>query len=102
MNENKKNNNAIDDEEYVYKTVMDGKIPTRLWSVISIGLSVIAFALSFFGWWGIAFGIFGLAVAIISRKKLGYFDKITLASIIVSIFATVFSVASIIFNSINF
>ena len=102
MNENKKNNNAIDDEEYVYKTVMDGKTPTRLWSVISISLSVIALALCFFGWWGIAFCAFGLAVAIVSRKKLGYFDKITLASIIVSIFAAVFSVATLIFNSIGF
>ena len=101
MNENKKNNNIISDEEYVYKTVMDGKTPTRLWSVISVGLSVLALALCFFGWWGIAFGIFGLVIAVVSRKKLGYFDKITLASIIISIFATVFSVATIIFNSIG-
>ena len=100
MNENKNNNVMPDEGEYVYKTVMNGKAPTRLWSVISISLSVIALALCFFGWWGIAFSILGLAIAIVSRKLLGYFDKITLASIIVSIFAMVFSVAVLVFNSL--
>jgi hypothetical protein len=102
MNENKNNNAMPDEGEYVYKTVMDGKAPTRLWSVISVTLSVIALALCFLGWWGIGFSVLGLAMAIVSRKSLGYFDKITLTSIIVSIFATVFSVAVLIFNSISF
>jgi hypothetical protein len=102
MSEIKNNNVAPDEEEYVYKTVIDGKAPTRLWSVISIVLSVIAAALCYFGWWGMAFGTLGLVMAIVSRKKLGYFDKITLASIIVSIFAFVFSVAVVIFASISF
>ena len=100
MNENKNNNVMADEGEYVYKTVMNGKAPTRLWSVISISLSVSALALCFFGWWGIAFSILGLAIAIVSRKLLGYFDKITLASIIISIFAMVFSVAVLVFNSL--
>lgn len=102
MNENKNNSDLMHDEdEYVYKTVMNGKTPTRLWSVISIALSVVALALCFFGWWGISFGILGLVMAIVSRKMLGYFDKITLASIIISIFATVFSSAVLIFNSLS-
>lgn len=97
---NKKNIN--DEDEYVYKAVIDGKSPTRLWSVISLILSVIAFALSFLGWPGIACGILGLSMAIVSRKMLGYFDKITLGSIIASIFAVVFSVAVMIFKSLSF
>lgn len=100
MNEINNNNAMPEEDEYVYKAVIDGKMPTRLWSVISILLSVIALGLCFFGWWGIAFGILGLGMAIFSRKSLGYFDKITLTSIIVSIFATVFSVAVLIFNSL--
>ncbi len=99
MNEFNNNNTTPDEEEYVYRTVMDGKTPTRLWSVISLVLSAIAMALCYFGWWGISFGIAGIVMAIVSRKKLGYFDKITLGSIILAIFAVVFSIAMLILRS---
>jgi hypothetical protein len=42
-----------------------------------------------------------LAFAIVSRKMLGYFDRITLASLIVSIFAMVFSIVFTVMNSIS-
>lgn len=100
MSEFNNNNTMPDEEEYVYKTVIDGKKPTRLWSVISLVSSVLAMALCYFGWFGMSFGILGLAMAVVSRKKLGYFDKITLGSIILAIFAVVFSVAMLIFKSI--
>jgi hypothetical protein len=101
MSEFKNNNTMPDEEEYVYRTVMDGKTPTRLFSVISLVLSIIGMALCYFGWWGISFGTAGIVMAIVSRKRLGYFDKITLGSIILSIFAIVFSVAMLILRSIT-
>ncbi len=99
MSELNNKNTMPEEEEYVYRTVMDGKTPTRLWSVISLVLSAIAMALCYFGWWGISFGIAGIVMAIVSRKKLGYFDKMTLGSIILAIFAVVFSIAMLMLRS---
>lgn len=101
MSELKNNETMPDEEEYVYRTVMDGKTPTRLWSIISLAFSIVAMSVCYFGWLGILFGILGLAIAIVSRKLLGYFDKMTLSSIIVAIFAIVFSVAMLILKSLS-
>jgi hypothetical protein len=97
MSELKNNETMPDEEEYVYRTVMDGKTPTRLWSIISLVFSIVATSGCYLGWPGILLGILGLAIAIVSRKLLGYFDKMTLSSIIVAIFAIVFSVAQWLF-----
>lgn len=101
MSELKNNETMPDEEEYVYRMVMDGKTPTRLWSIISLVFSIVAMALCYFGWVGMSFGILGLVIAFVSRKMLGYFDKITLSSIIVAIFAIVFSVAMLILKSLS-
>jgi hypothetical protein len=101
MSELKNNETMPDEEEYVYRMVMDGKTPTRLWSIISLVLSIVAMALCYFGWVGMSFGILGLVIAFVSRKMLGYFDKITLSSIIVAIFAIVFSMAMVILRSVS-
>ena len=87
--------------EYAYKSVMGEKNKTRLWSVISLTLAVLALALCFLGWVGMALCTIALAFAIVSRKMLGYFDRITLASLIVSIFAMVFSIVFTVMNSIS-
>ena len=63
--------------------------------------SVLALALCFLGWVGMALCTIALAFAIVSRKMLGYFDRITLASLIVSIFAMVFSIVFTVMNSIS-
>jgi 4-hydroxybenzoate polyprenyltransferase len=80
---------------------MGEKNKTRLWSVISLSLAVLALVLCFLGWVGMALCTIALAFAIISRKMLGYFDRITLASLIVSIFAMVFSIVFTVMNSIS-
>ncbi len=100
MNEFDNKNETVSDE-YAYKTVMGGKAKTRLWSVIALFFSIVGIAVCFFGWWGLAFSTLGLVFAVVSRKSLGYFDKITLGSIIVSIFAAVFSIAFVIINTIS-
>ena len=101
MSEFDKNEGMPEGGEYAYKSVMGGKGKTRLWSVISLGLAILALVLCFLGWVGMALCTIALAFAIVSRKMLGYFDKITLASLIVSIFAMVFSVVFTIMNFIS-
>ena len=101
MSEFDKNEGMPEGGEYAYKSVMGGKAKTRLWSVISLALAVLALVLCFLGWVGMALCTIAVAFAIVSRKVLGYFDKITLASLIVSIFAMVFSSVFTIMNSIS-
>ena len=93
MNEFDKNEGAPKGDEYAYRSVMKEMGKTRLWSVISLSASILALLLCFLGWVGMALCTIAMAFAIVSRRMLGYFDKITLASLIVSIFAMVFSAA---------
>jgi hypothetical protein len=101
MSEFDKNEGMSAGGEYAYKSVMGEKNKTRLWSVISLSLAVLALVLCFLGWVGMALCTIALAFAIVSRKMLGYFDRITLASLIVSIFAMVFSIVFTVMNSIS-
>ena len=87
----------------VYKDVMEMKSKSRLWSVIALGLGVLSVCLCFVYWLGLIFGIAAIVATVVSRINLGYFDKISVAALIISIFGSVFSliimVASIIFAS---
>lgn len=102
MNEfNKKREEATPESEYAFRSVISGETKTKLWSIIALTLSILSVALCYFGWVGIIFSVLALGMAIFSRKRLGYFDKMTLASIIVAIFGAVFSVAMLILKSIG-
>ena len=81
--------------EYVYKNVIRNKEQRRTWSVISVVLSVLAVILCYFSWVGLVLGILSIGAALISRKNLGYFDKLTLAGIIIGIFGVVFAIAGL-------
>ena len=58
---------------------------TRLWSVLSFVCGVVSLALCWLGFWAILPGALGLVFAVFSRIKLGYFDGLCLAGLIVSI-----------------
>ena len=47
MSEFDKNEGMPEGGEYAYKSVMGGKAKTRLWSVISLALAVLALVLCF-------------------------------------------------------
>ena len=88
------------ESDYVYKTVIKNKQNRRTWSVVSLGLAVVSVLSFSLSWFSLIFGVLSVGAAIVSRKNLGYFDKLSLAGIIVGIFGVVFSVAGIIFESI--
>jgi hypothetical protein len=71
MSELKNNETMPDEEEYVYRMVMDGKTPTRLWSIISLAFSIVAMSVCYFGWPGILFGILGLAILLLDSVTNG-------------------------------
>lgn len=101
MSEFENNPHENSESEYAYKSVMNGKVKTRLWSIISLALGIASIAFCFIGWLGIVFSVAAAAVAVYSRKDLGYFDKITLTGMISSIFGLVFSVTMIILTSLS-
>lgn len=85
------------EEGYVYKKVLPNKQNRRTWSLASLVLAILSLLLVYFSWISLILGIGAVACALISRKNLGYFDKMTLAGIIIAIFGLVFAVAGLIF-----
>ena len=88
---------AVDENKFVYKNVIKNKQNSRLYSVISVVFSGLSVLFCFFPWLGLIFGCLGILFAIISRKNIGYFDKISIAGIIIGIFGAVFAFMGIMF-----
>ena len=84
-------------EEYVYKKVIPNKQNRRTWSLASLVLAILSLMLVYFSWVSIVLALASGGCALISRKNLGYFDKMTLAGIIIAIFGVVFSLGGLIF-----
>lgn len=97
------NNKTPSDENggesgYVYKKVIKNKEQRRTWSVGALALSILSVSLSFLPWLGLVLGLASVGAGVISRKNLGYFDKLSLAALIVAIFGVVFSITGIAFG----
>ena len=100
---NEEAKNAADENSsessYVYKNVIKNKEQRRTWSVVSLALAVLSVLFAYFSWVGLFLGLASVGAGLISRKNLGYFDKLTLAALIVAIFGVVFSVTGIAFGA---
>jgi hypothetical protein len=84
-----------------YKNVIKKDLKNRRTvSVISLFLAILSILLFRIPWVGLVLGILSVCGAAFSRKNLGYFDKISLAAIIVGIFGVVFSLSGIIFANV--
>ena len=81
------------EEEYLYKSVIEGKKKSRVWSVVSLICSIISLLCCCFPVMGIVLGILAIIFAVVSRSSIGYFDGLAIAGLIVGIFGLVFSVA---------
>lgn len=90
--------NEASENDYVYKSVMEGKAKSRSWSVASFVVSIASLlCCCFVSWVGVVLSTLAITFAIISRKNIGYFDGLSLAGLIIGIFGAVFGVASIVF-----
>ncbi len=97
MSDNKQKNQN-QNEEYVYKKVILDKHHSRAWSVASFVAALISPIVSFCGveWLGIALSLLAVVFSVISRKNIGYFDRFSIAGLIIGIIGVVFAVACII------
>ena len=89
--------------EYVYKAVMGKKENRRTLSIISLAFAILSILLLFIPWLSLIFSLISIGTGAFSRKNLGYFDRLTLAGLIIGIFGLVFAVVGLIFgNFISF
>lgn len=102
INEESKVNNQSEGE-YVYKTVISKKENRRTLSIISLVFAVLSILFLFIPWLSLIFSLISIGTGAFSRKNLGYFDRLTLAGLIIGIFGFVFAIVGIIFgNFISF
>ena len=92
MDENRNNQNGENNEEFLFKTVMEGKEKSRVWSVASIAMAIAALLCSMFIYPAIVLGALAIIFALFSRKNIGYFDGLALAGLIIGIAGVVFGV----------
>ena len=88
------------EQNYAFKNVLKKNPNKRTWSVVSIvlaGLSILLLPIPILRVASIVLALLAIGAAVLSRVNLGYFDKLSLAGLIISIFCSVFSLAGIIF-----
>ncbi len=81
-NSNKKTDN-------LYESVSPFRPRTLAWSLVSLVTGLISIFISFFGWAAITLGVIAVISAVVSRKTLGYFDKMSVGGLILGIFGAV-------------
>ncbi|MBQ8879310.1 MAG: DUF4190 domain-containing protein [Clostridia bacterium] len=73
------------------RIVIEPRSRSKAWSVVALILSILSVVCCCIDWFGVVCGVLALVFSIISRRSLGYFDGLSIAAIIVSIFGIVFS-----------
>ena len=86
QNNNQGGFNNQGEPNYAYRTVMNPRPKTMAWSVVSLIFGIIATVCCCFGWSGMVLGVISVVAAVISRKKLGYFDGLSIAGLVLGIF----------------
>lgn len=84
------------EQKYAFKNVLKKNPNKRTWSVLSIVLAALSIVFSIpFPVAGLILALLAIGSAIFSRLNLTYFDKLSLAGLIVGIFGVVFSVVGL-------
>ncbi len=93
--EEKKAAEGKKEEEY-YELPDSPDARRRGWSVISMFSGILAVILCSVYYVSLVFAIISIVTALVSRRKLGYFDRLSLAGLLVGIVGCVFGVFSLI------
>ena len=92
--------NTENEQGYAYKNVIKDKQHRRTWSLVSLELAILSVLLTYFSWVGIVLALASGGAAAISRKNLGYFDKLSLTSIFIAIFGFMFAITGLAFGDL--
>ena len=85
---------TVTDEEEVYPLPKEKSRRSLIPSILSLILGFLSVLLFGIWWLGTAFALISLGLAIFSRIKMGYFNKIAIIGLITSIVGAVFGVCS--------
>ncbi len=88
------------DNEY-YDLPPQVRSRTRIWSVISIVSAILSVLLCHFYYAGMILSAVSVGSAVVSRRTLGFFDRISIFGIMIGIMGLVFSVFMLICKSIG-
>ncbi len=98
---NENNQNSYGNQDYAFETLMrNGRPKTFGWSVASMIIGIMSVVCCFLGWSGLILGAAAVVFSIVSRRRLGYFDGMSVAGLILGIFGFVFGVSMLI--AVNF
>ena len=86
---------AVDEVEY-YELPDSPEARRRGWSVISFFAGILSVLLCPIYVLGFAFAVLSVVGAIVSRRKLGYFDTLALAGMLIGIVGSVFCIFSLV------
>ena len=102
MNENNQNNSFDgwgnqqgQQGNYAYQTVMEIKSRSRGFAIASLVLGILSLVCCCLPYGGLVMAILAVVFAIVSRKKMGYFDSLAIAGLIVGIIGVIFGAFSI-------
>ena len=97
---NENDQNEYGRQDYAFETLMrNGRPKTFAWSVASMVIGIISLVCCSLGWSGLMLGAAAIVFSIVSRRKLGYFDGMSVAGLILGIFGLVFGLSTlIVFN----
>lgn len=103
MDENRKNQNGEEkeNEDFLFKTVMDGKEKSRVRSVASIAIAIASLLCCIFPYPAIVLGALAIVFALFSRRNIGYFDGFALVGLIIGIAGMVFGAGALILSYVT-
>lgn len=90
--EEKDINKEKKEEKFAYKSIFEESKNSRIWSVASIIAGVFSVIFCFLPVLGIIFALFSVALSVVSRRVLGYFDGLAIAGLVIGIFGLVFGI----------
>ena len=101
MNNGYNNNNPFDENpfdedknDYLFQTVTGrGRKKTYSWSLAAFVCGILALVFSCLIYAGLICGVLAIVFAAISRKNLGFFDRMSVTAIILGIISVVIGVA---------
>ena len=86
------------ENEYETEEKVEPKKKSRIWSVLALIVAVLSVVLFFVPAVSITLGIVAVALTVVSRLSIGYFDNYGIAAIIVGIFGIVFGISYIVYD----
>lgn len=93
-NDNGYNYGDNNEQDYAFQTVMrNGKPKKMSFSVASLVLGILSVVCCCLGWAGAVLGAGAVVLSILSKRRLGYFDGMSVGGLVLGIFGFVFGVA---------